>query len=149
MIIAGVCATANAQNSDWQKLQRVSVNTTLIVERKTGERIGGYLVSVGNREMKLKSKKGEIRFERDSIKRVYEGIEKRKVPLWGRIVVGVVTFSAIAAGSFAILRPDELSDDINYRDLIGMVAATAGTAITIKQLRKLKTLKKGDLLYQE
>lgn len=67
----------------------------------------------------------------------------------GRITFGVGTFLAIGIGSFAILRPDKISDEPNSLDMLGLVIATTGTAISSKFLRKLKTLKKGDLLYQE
>lgn len=150
MIIAlcfSVCVFA--QDSSWENLNRVSENSALIVEKKDGKTIKGYLVSLDNLEIKLKDRKGKTKHDIGSIRRVYAGVEKRRIPLLGRITFGVGTFLAIGIGSFAILRPDKISDEPNSLDMLGLVIATTGTAISSKFLRKLKTLKKGDLLYQE
>jgi len=99
--------------------------------------------------MKLKDKKGETRLDKASIKRIYEGIEKRKVPLWGRIIAGVGIFTAFSVGTSLVLRPDKISDEPNGLDMLILVTAIGVTGTSTKFLRKLKTLKKGDLLYQE
>ncbi|MEO7673946.1 MAG: hypothetical protein ABIU09_07700 [Pyrinomonadaceae bacterium] len=137
------------QNNDWEKLKRISRNSPLIVEMKDGKTIKGYLVSMETSAMKLKDKRGETKLDRGSIRRVYEGVEKRKVPLWGRITIGVGVFFAVSIGSFAILRPDKVSDELNSLDMLGMVAATTGAALSGKLLGKIRMLKKGDLLYHE
>ncbi len=151
LIMIGLCSSwaVFAQNKNWDSLKSISENSAMIIEKKDGKTIEGYLVSVDNLEMRLRDKLGEIKLDKGSIRRVYAGIEKRKIPLWGRIIAGVVTFTALGAGSFAILRPDKISDEPNSLDMLGLVIATTGTALSSKFLRNLKILKKGDLLYQE
>lgn len=148
LLILFGCGMAEAQTNDWARVTSLPGNSPVVIKAERGRSIAGYLISANDDELRVTTKSGERTFTRHSIKEIHEGVEKHKVPLWGRIAVGTAVFFGTATASFLILRPDSVSNDINARDLIGIAAGTAATAVTVKHLRKLKKLKRGDLIYK-
>jgi hypothetical protein len=148
LLILFGCGTAAAQVNDWSRVRSLRENSPVVITPDRGNRVTGYLVTADDEELRVTTKSGERTFTRDSIKEIHKGVEKHKVPLWGRIAAGTAVFIGAATASYLILRPDKVSDDINARDLIGIAAGTAATSVTVKQLRKLKKLKRGDLIYK-
>jgi hypothetical protein len=147
LIIFG-CGVTTAQSGDWSRVTSLPQNSPLIVRTEQGKNVAGYLITADDDAIRIMTKSNRQTFTKASIKEIHKGVEKHKVPLWGRIAAGTAVFFGAATASYLILRPDKVSDDINARDLIGIAAGTAATSVTVKQLRKLKKLKRGDLIYK-
>jgi hypothetical protein len=138
-----------AQTSNWENLKKLPTNAILVAETKNGKTVKGFFVSATDSEITINDKNGETKLDKLSIKRIYDGIEKHKVPLFARIAVGIVTFIVIDVAVISALDPNQSSGEPNSVDMLGLVAGTTGTVGVVKLLRKPKRIKKRDLIYQE
>jgi hypothetical protein len=138
-----------AQTQNWEKLKSLSQNAVLVAETKNGKTVKGFFASATDSEITINDKKGETKLDKSSIKSIYYGIEKHKVPLFARIAVGIVTFIAVDVVILKTLDPDFPSSEPNSVDVLGLTSAIVGTVGAVKLLRKPKSIKKGDLIYKE
>jgi hypothetical protein len=149
LIVISSVLSIFAQNTNWGKVKNVSLNEGLIVEMKSGKTIAGYVVSVNDSEITLKDKKGETKLDKADIKQVFAGIQKHKIPFWVRTIAGVGTFVVTLIGLEYVLVKNGV-DEVNSLEAAGLLAAaTTATVVVTKNLSKLKSLKKGWLIYQE
>jgi hypothetical protein len=146
IVVSGVLSIF-AQETNWDKVKNTSPSAGLIIELKSGKTVKGYLVSANDTDVILRDKKADTKLDKADISRVYAGIEKHKVPFWLRAVAGVATF--IVVGNVFVYVLVKSGAEINSLGALGLVAAgTAATVVVTKNLRKLKSLKKGWLIYQ-
>lgn len=143
---------AQTGSGNWEKVEKLPVNTGLFIETTNKKTVTGYLISANEESLKYTDKKGGKELKKEEIKKIFYGFETERISKWKRVFAGIGTFFGV------LLLSGSVVNSIDFKDLknedfatlvIPPVVATAATIATVTGLKQYKKLTKGALIYEK